>query len=98
MTDRILTKLQESSNNKQAELRFLTAQMMIKKLLSCDRVVKIEVRRRKYIAQELADRLSISPTELETFTKQPTKRLNKTAGKISLQLIKLYCNTKWADL
>jgi hypothetical protein len=98
MTECILTKLLESSNNKQKALRLFTAQTMVNKFLSCDRLVKIEVRCKKYTAQELANKLSVSLLELEPFTKPPSKFCyRKTAGKIDMSLIKLYCSTKWAD-
>jgi hypothetical protein len=98
MTERILTKLLESSNNKQKTLRFFTAQAMINKFLSCDRLVTSEIRCKKYTAQELANKLSISLPELEPFTKPPSRFCHRrNVGKIDMALIKMYCNTKWAD-
>ncbi len=101
MTDSILVMSQPSSNTDEQQknyLSFLVAQKIIKQFLTCDRVVTVEVRRRKFTKRELAEKLSISQAELEVFIKPSCKAFyKKSAGKISLPLVKLYCNTKWAS-
>lgn len=95
MIPSILTKIQETSNNKQKGLSLYSAQKMVSKLLNYDRLEKIEVSRRKYTPEELASALKVDLTELKPLIKKSTRFSLKKAGKIDLPLIKLYLNTKW---
>ena len=103
MTTRIVATSQLSGNAIDSKTRiqhlsFLTTQKMIRRFLSCDRIITAEMRGEKLTIQELASRLSVNPLELELFIR-PISRApyRKTAGKIALPLIKLYCSTKWAE-
>lgn len=95
MIPSILTKIQETSNNNQIGLSFFTAQKMINKLLTLNRLEKIEVKRKPYTQEELANKLSINPTELKAFTGRKTRCTLRKAGTIDLKLIRLYLKTKF---
>jgi hypothetical protein len=95
MIPNILTRIQETSNNKKIGLRFFTAQRMINKLLTLERLEKIEVKRKPYTQEELAKKLFINLSELRAFTGRKTRCTLRKAGAIDLQLIKLYLKTKF---
>jgi len=86
------------------KLKFSTAQKMIFRFLTTDRLEKESLRKRtnkieyrciKYTKEELAQKLNISLKQLERFR---TPYFYKSmVNKISLQLIRLYCSTKWVD-
>ena len=106
MTKRIVTTSQLSGNGvdnrsdktRTQHLSFRTAQKMIRRFLSCDRIIAAEILDKKLTIQELAKKLSVNPLELEQFTIPiSSSSYRKTSGKIALPLIKLYCNTKWAE-
>ena len=91
----------ESTRNK--SLKFSTAQGMIFKLLTTDRLEKESPRCRttkeyrctKYTKEELAQKLGITHQELEKLKAPYFYR--SVANKISLLLIGLYCATKWVN-
>jgi hypothetical protein len=91
----ILTRIQETSNNKKIALSFFTAQKMIEKLLTLERLEKIEVKRKPYTQEELASKLSINLAELRSFTGRKTRCTLRKAGTIDLKLIRLYLKTKF---
>jgi hypothetical protein len=81
-------------------LSFFTAQHMVLRLLTVDRLekesqYKKELRCAKYTKEELAQKLGITTNELKKF-KLP-HFYNSIVGKISMPLISLYCATKWVD-
>lgn len=103
MTETSLTAGHSSGN-----VRFLTAQKMIHRLLACDRIKteegkirahetcdKPEIKIGAFTKNELAKKLGISVRELEKL-KYPDFYKSK-ARKISLPLSRLYCATKFAD-
>ena len=96
MNNIILTKIKDFDNRnyRNKALKFMTAQKMVHKLLSCERLEKIEIKRPRYTKQELADKLSINLDELEPFTRNITKSSIRKAGEMDLRLLKLYFNTK----
>lgn len=82
---------------KKSGLSFLTVQKMIKRFLTCDRIVTKKVRCRKLTERELAKKLSISLSELKVFVESATfARRRGISGEITPPLVKLYCSTKWA--
>lgn len=88
----------ETYKNPKDCLSFLTAQKMIKRFLTCDRIITREIVCRKFTEQELAEKLFIGLLELDVFVKSPSKIFyRKTAGRVTLPLIRLYCGTKWAE-
>ncbi len=96
MNNTILTKINDFDNRnyRNKALKFRTAQQMIHKLLMCDRLEKIEVKRTRYTKQELANKLSIDLEELMPFTGNIIKSSMRKTGEMDLRLIKLYLNTK----
>ncbi len=89
-------------------LNFSTAKKMIHRLLTHDRIKtaldegktmdyvsndKPEIKVRPFAKEELAEKLGISPKELDKL-KRPSFYENM-ASKISLPLIRLYCSTKF---
>jgi hypothetical protein len=97
----------QSSGN----LNFSTAQKMIHRLLTHDRIKtdldegrirglglsndKPEVKAGAFTKEELAEKLSISPEDLEKL--ESSDLYESIANKVSLPLIRLYCATKFAD-
>ena len=80
-------------------LSFKTAHKMAKKLITRNRVETKEIISEKFSEEELAKKLLTTPEELDRLI-NPTPTdifYRKTAGDISHALIKLYCNTKWAE-
>jgi len=91
-------------------LNFSTAQKLIHRLLTCERIKtdlddgkirglglsnKPEIKIGAYTESELAEKLGIKPKELEKL-KSPYF-YEKMANKISLPLIRLYCSSKFVD-
>ncbi len=104
MTKHILSAEQSSSNgDKQPEIDvnrkkkhdFLMVQQMINKFLTCERLVKIEVRSFKYTEYELAEKLDISVQELKKL--KMFYFYKSMESKIIYHLICLYCSTKWVN-
>lgn len=88
----------KTAKNQINHLSFPTAQKMIKRLLTCDRVVTKEIKAENFTIKELAEELSVDLPNLEAFIKAPSKTLyGKMASKISLPLIRLYYDTKWTE-
>jgi hypothetical protein len=93
----------KKESNKNKNLKFSTAQGMIFKLLTTDRLEKESPRCRttkeyrctKYTKEELAQKLGITHQELEKLKIPYFYR--RVANKISLPLISLYCATKWVN-
>ena len=82
-------------NRNRSSMKLVTAQRMIRKLLSTDRLEKIEIRKHRYTENELAEKLSIDIEKLNLYTGKPTTT-NRMAGlDVDLKLIKLYFNTKF---
>ncbi|MEI8054868.1 MAG: hypothetical protein WCH10_02555 [bacterium] len=103
---KIIVAARQSSGN----LNFRVAQVMIHKLLTCERIKtaldegriinhasnnKPEVKIGAFTKEELAGKLGISTKELDKL-KRPNF-YKDMASKISLPLICLYCATKFAD-
>jgi len=106
MTKHIVTTSQLSGNGADSRsdktrtqhLSFRTAQKMIRRFLSRDRIITAEILDEKLTIKELAKRLSVDSLELEPFIRPISiVPYRKTSGKIALPLIKLYCSTKWAE-
>lgn len=96
MSNLILSQSNYFDNNKRSSsLKLLTAQKMIKKLLSANRLKKIEVERPKYSEIELCKKLDINKEQLKLFTGKLTKTTKAIGVDIDLKLIKLYLNTKF---
>lgn len=84
-----------STKRKAKHLDFLLVRNMIQRFLTCDRVKIEEKRCLRYSTEELAERLEITPDELERFK---TPGFYKRQGaKITLAVINLYCATKWVE-
>jgi hypothetical protein len=96
----------QSSGN----LNFETAQKIIHRFLTHDRIKteldegrsidyvsknKPETKVRSFTKEELAEKLGISPKDLDDL--KSSNSYDRIASKISLPLIRLYCATKFAD-
>ncbi|CAL7961366.1 conserved hypothetical protein [Gammaproteobacteria bacterium] len=86
---------QSKRNADEKKHAFLKFQERINKLLTCDRMVKIEVRCPSYTKEELAKKLGISEKELEKLKKFYFYKIMES--KIVRPLLNLYCSTKWAE-
>jgi hypothetical protein len=91
-------------------LKFKTAQKMIRKFLTCERIKtdldegrikginlnnESEIKINAYTKNELAKKLGITQEELEKFKSRIF--YENMASKISLPLIRLYCSAKFVD-
>ena len=85
----------ETKTNIGRTISFLTVQKMIYRFLTCDRIIKVEVKRPKYTKYELAEKLNLSEQELKKLRLPYFCRA--VISKINLPLVRLYCSTKWVD-
>lgn len=83
------------SKNAKNYLKFTTANHMIDRLLTCNRIKFIPVKYPKYTKKELAKKLGITTKELQNLKKKYYYK--NIAHKINLPLISLYCATKWKN-
>ena len=73
MNNIILTKIKDFDNRnyRNKALKFMTAQKMVHKLLSCERLEKIEIKRPRYTKQELFKTTPLKDTLLDDSYRKP---------------------------
>lgn len=87
-----------TAKNQKYHLNFLSAQKIARRLLTCDRLVTKEIRVKKLTKKELAKELSLDLSELNTLLNWPSKAFyGKITSRVSLALVKLYCNAKFIE-
>lgn len=75
-------------------VRYSNAKEMIKKLLTCERIVSIPTRVSSFTISELAKELNVAQVHLKRLTPEFYKQM---AWKINPPLIRLYCSTKFYE-
>lgn len=102
MSEFILSKLPELSNNGRSQgIKRATIKQMVRDLLTKERIVKIEVKEMRYTKAQLAKELSIDLEDLQPYlanitnfdAKQGTR---KAASDFGIEVLKLYCKTKFS--
>ena len=68
---------------------------IINKLLTCDRIILVPTKILKFTELELANKLSITTTQLRQLRGGSQSIYEQTIEKISPLLSNLYCYTKW---
>jgi len=81
--------------NRNKNISFLTAQQMINKFLTYDRIVTKKVKCLKYTKIELAEKLNLTPKSLDKLKLPYFYR--SMASRITLPLVRLYCATGWVE-
>jgi hypothetical protein len=87
------TEIKTYDRNK--NIGFSTAQQMINRFLTHDRIVTKKVRDLKYTKWELAEKLNITPKFLDKLNLPDFYK--NAANRITLPLVRLYCSTQWED-
>jgi hypothetical protein len=87
------TEIKVDDRNK--SVNFSTAQQMINKFLTHDRIITKKERCLKYTKWELAEKLNLTPKSLDKLKLPDFYRI--VANRITLPLARLYCATGWVD-
>jgi hypothetical protein len=84
----------EAYRNTGQYVKHSNAKEMIRRLLTCERVVSVPTRVRSFTISELAKELDVAQVHLKQLTPEFYKQ---RAWKINPPLIKLYCSTKFYE-
>ena len=84
-------------SNRGFYIGYRAAREMVNQLLFLDREILVPTKVPCYSVAELADKLDITLLQANQLKKLSPSLWRKLASKINLQLVRLYCNTKFSE-